>query len=197
MEGKVLLVLSVSVSVLVVAFSKLKSLVVVKPRHNLPPGPWTLPVIGSLHHLVTSPNIYRAMRMLAQKHGDLMTLRLGMAPAMVVSSPAGAQEVMKTHDVTFADPYVTTTMSTLTFDGNDIAFSPYGERWRQLRRICVLELFSPARVRSFRRIRRGGGGAARGEPGRVRRRGPDRDDLQVRQRHRREGVGRQPVQAPR
>ncbi|KAG2556390.1 hypothetical protein PVAP13_8NG081600 [Panicum virgatum] len=143
MEGKVLLVLSVSV--LVVVFSKLKSLVVAKPRHNLPPGPWTLPVIGSLHHLVTSPNIYRAVRMLAQKHGDLMTLRLGMAPAMVVSSPAGAQEVMKTHDVTFADPYVTTTTSTLTFDGNDIAFSPYGERWRQLRRICVLELFSPAR----------------------------------------------------
>lgn len=35
----------------------------------------------------------------------------------------------------------------------DILFSPYGDLWHQLRRICVLELFSPRRVRSFRRIR--------------------------------------------
>jgi len=152
MEGKVLLVLSVSV--LVVVLSKLKSLLLAaKPRHNLPPGPWTLPVIGSLHHLVTSPSIQRAMRTLAQKHGPLMTLRLGEVPAMVVSSPAAVQEVMKTHDVAFADRPLNATFSTLTFDGNDLAFAPYGERWRQLRRICVLELLSAARVRLFQRIR--------------------------------------------
>jgi hypothetical protein len=41
----------------------------------------------------------------------------------------------------------------LTFNGTDLAFGAYGERWRQLRKICVLELLSAARVRSFQRVR--------------------------------------------
>ncbi|CAL4981887.1 unnamed protein product [Urochloa decumbens] len=151
MEGTVLVALFLFV--LLVVLSMLKSLLVAKPKHNLPPGPWTLPVIGNLHHLVTGPNIHHAMRRLARKHGPLMTLRLGEVPAMVVSSPEGAQEVLKTHDVTFADRHVNATCSAFTFGGNDVAFAPYGERWRQLRKICVLELLSAARVLSFRRIR--------------------------------------------
>ncbi|CAD6235830.1 unnamed protein product [Miscanthus lutarioriparius] len=151
MEGIVLLVLSVFM--LLVVLSKLKSLLVAKPKHNLPPGPWTLPVIGSLHHLVAGTNIHRVMRRLAQKHGSLMTLRLGEVPALVVSSPQAAEEVMKTHDVTFSDRHVNATLSVLAFDCKDVAFAPYGERWRQLGKICVLELLSASRVQSFRRIR--------------------------------------------
>ncbi|WVZ53701.1 hypothetical protein U9M48_004606 [Paspalum notatum var. saurae] len=150
--GKVLLALLVSVLLLVL--SKLKSLLVSsKPKLNLPPGPWTLPVVGSLHHLVARPTIYRAMRELVQKHGPLMLLRFGEVKMVVVTSSEGAQEVMKTQDILFADRFLTATRGALTFDGNDIAAAPYGERWRQLRKICVLELLSATRVRSFRRIR--------------------------------------------
>ncbi|XP_028799829.1 cytochrome P450 71D9-like [Neltuma alba] len=35
----------------------------------------------------------------------------------------------------------------------DIAVSPYGNYWRQLGKICVLELFSSKRIQAFRRIR--------------------------------------------
>ena len=45
------------------------------------------------------------------------------------------------------------TISALTFNGEDVAFAPYGERWRQLRKICMLELFSASRVLSFRHFR--------------------------------------------
>ncbi|CAL4985303.1 unnamed protein product [Urochloa decumbens] len=149
MEGTVLLVLSVSIVIL----STLKSLLVTKPKHNLPPGPWRLPVIGNLHHLITGPNIQRAMCRLSQKHGAIMALQLGELPVMVVSSPQAAQEVMKTHDVAFSDRHVSASSSALSFGGNDIAFAPYGERWRQLRKICTIELLSAARVLSFRHIR--------------------------------------------
>ncbi|CAL4994525.1 unnamed protein product [Urochloa decumbens] len=152
MEDKVLLA-TVSVFVLLLVLSKLKYLLITKPKLNLPPGPWTLPVIGSLHHLVTSPNLYRATSRLSLKHGPLISLRLGEVSVVVVSSPEAAQEVMKTKDITFADRFSNATIAAFTFNGNNIAFAPYGERWRQLRKICMVELLSAARVLSFRRIR--------------------------------------------
>ncbi|XP_058100708.1 cytochrome P450 71A1-like [Magnolia sinica] len=36
---------------------------------------------------------------------------------------------------------------------NDLAFSPYGEYWRQVRKICVIELLSGKRVQPFTFIR--------------------------------------------
>uniref|UniRef100_A0A0E0M818 Uncharacterized protein n=1 Tax=Oryza punctata TaxID=4537 RepID=A0A0E0M818_ORYPU len=150
-----MLALAVSVSVLlvvVVVISKLVSYAT-RPRLNLPPGPWTLPVIGSLHHLVRSPSIHRSMRALAEKHGHLMQIRLGEVFAVVVSSPEAAEQILKSQDITFADRFLSTTIGMITFGGNDLAFAPYGERWRQLRKLCTLELLTAARVRSFRRIR--------------------------------------------
>ncbi|CAL4994542.1 unnamed protein product [Urochloa decumbens] len=155
MEDNKALLAAVSVLALLVVLSKLKSLFVTKqPKLNLPPGPWTLPVIGSLHHLITGgPTIFRAMRSLAQRHGPLMTLWLGEVPALVVSSKEAAQEVMKTHDIMFADRLMNPTLGAFTLNGHDVVFAPYGERWRQLRKICVLELLSAARVQSFRDVR--------------------------------------------
>jgi cytochrome P450 len=152
-DSKVLVALAVAM--LLVVLSKLKSrLVANNPKKlNLPPGPWTLPLIGSLHHLVTSPSIYRAMRGLSHKYGPLMMLRLGEVPTLVVSSPEAAQAITKTHDITFADRHLNATIAVLTFDGTDLVFGSYGDRWRQLRKISVLELLSVARVQSFRRIR--------------------------------------------
>ncbi|CAN6305053.1 unnamed protein product [Urochloa humidicola] len=152
MENSVLLG-GVAVVVLLIVLSKLKSSVVAKPKLNLPPGPWTLPLIGSIHHLVTNPSLYRSMRNLSQKYGPLMMLKLGEVPTVVASSPEAAQAITKTHDITFADRHLNATLAVLTFGGTDIVFGSYGERWRQLRKISVLELLSAARVQSFRRIR--------------------------------------------
>ncbi|XVF77121.1 hypothetical protein PTKIN_Ptkin14bG0015200 [Pterospermum kingtungense] len=41
----------------------------------------------------------------------------------------------------------------LSYNGTDIAFSPYEDYWRRLRKICVLEMLSPKRVQSFSPIR--------------------------------------------
>ncbi|KAI5020258.1 dolabradiene monooxygenase-like [Hordeum vulgare subsp. vulgare] len=121
---------------------------------RLPPGPWQLPVIGSLHHLFLAGQLpHRAMRDLARRHGPAMLLRLGEVPTLVVSSREGAREVMKTHDTAFATRPLSATMRVLTNGGRDIIFAPYGDYWRQLRKIAVAELLTARRVLSFRAIR--------------------------------------------
>ncbi|XP_072955972.1 desmethyl-deoxy-podophyllotoxin synthase-like isoform X1 [Typha angustifolia] len=118
-----------------------------------PPGPWKLPIIGSIHHLVGSLP-HRAMRDLAIRHGaDVMLLKLGEVPTVVLSSREAAKEVMKTHDIAFASRPMSVTIEVLTSGGKDIVFAPYGDYWRQLRKICVLELLSSKRVQSFRCVR--------------------------------------------
>uniref|UniRef100_A0A0D3F5X5 Uncharacterized protein n=2 Tax=Oryza TaxID=4527 RepID=A0A0D3F5X5_9ORYZ len=157
MEDKTIL-LSLALSMLLaILLSKLVS-ISKKPRLNLPPGPWTLPVIGSIHHLASNPNTHRALRALSQKHGPLMQLWLGEVPAVVASTPEAAREILRNQDLRFADRHVTSTVATVSFDASDIFFSPYGERWRQLRKLCTQELLTATRVRSFVRPEQKEGG---------------------------------------
>ena len=123
-------------------------------RHGLrlPPGPWQLPIIGGMHHLAGQLP-HRAMRDLARRHGPVMLLRIGEVPTLVVSSREAAREVMKTHDTAFASRPLSATTRVLTNGGRDIIFAPYGEHWRQLRKVAITELLSARRVLSFRAIR--------------------------------------------
>ena len=60
---------------------------------------------------------------------------------------------MKTHDLIFSNRPKATIPSKLLYDSKDIAFSPYGEYWRQVRSIGVLNLLSNKRVQSYKSTR--------------------------------------------
>ncbi|CAN6169180.1 unnamed protein product [Urochloa humidicola] len=120
---------------------------------RLPPSPWALPVIGHIHHLAGALP-HRAMRDLARRLGPLMLLRLGELRIVVASSADAAREVMRTHDPAFASRPITRTGRIMMGEDCDgLIVAPYGDGWRQLRRICTTELFSARRVRSFRTLR--------------------------------------------
>ncbi|VAH18745.1 unnamed protein product [Triticum turgidum subsp. durum] len=121
-------------------------------RGSPPPSPPALPVIGNLHELGRGRH-HRRLQALARSYGPLFLLRLGSVPTVVVSSPSLAEAVLKTQDHAFCSrPQPRTAHGTL-YGCHDMAFSPYGERWRQLRRIAVLHLLSAKRVDSFRSLR--------------------------------------------
>lgn len=82
-----------------------------------------------------------------------MYLKLGVVPYVIVSSPEIAKEMMKTHDLNFSGRPNLLLSTIWSYDATDVIFSIYGERWRQLRKICVIELLSAKRVQSFRSIR--------------------------------------------
>ncbi|KAM3393566.1 hypothetical protein ACQJBY_014343 [Aegilops geniculata] len=123
-----------------------------KKPQLLPPGPWTLPIIGSLHHFV-SMLPHRRITELCRLHGPVMLLRLGEVPTVVVSSAEAAALVMKTNDLAFANRPRSVTQEIYSCGGQGIALAPYGERWRQMRKVCVVELLSAKQVKRIEGIR--------------------------------------------
>lgn len=118
---------------------------------NLPPSPPKLPIIGNFHQLGTLP--HRSLSSLAQRYGPIMLLNFGNVPTLVVSSPDAAREVMKSHDLTFANKPELTNLKKLLYGIMDVAVSPYSEQWRQLKSIFVHNLLSKRRFQSFRSLR--------------------------------------------
>ncbi|CAN0878472.1 Desmethyl-deoxy-podophyllotoxin synthase, partial [Linum grandiflorum] len=123
---------------------------------QLPPGPTKLPIIGNLHQLAAgkSPSLpHRRLADLAKQYGPLMHLTLGETSNVVVSSPELAEQFLKTHDLHFATRPYMPSADIIFYNGRDIAFGAYSEYWRQMRKICTLELFSSRRVKLMRPVR--------------------------------------------
>ncbi|CAN1127219.1 Cytochrome P450 83B1 [Linum perenne] len=122
-------------------------------KANLPPGPPGLPLIGNLLQVQTSA-LHRYLWQLSQTYGPLMSLKLGSAQVVVVSTAKMAEQVMKTHDLIFCNrPKPALGPQKLSYNYRDITFATYGDYWKEIRNLCMLHLFSANRVQSFRPIR--------------------------------------------
>ncbi|KAK7834106.1 cytochrome p450 71b34 [Quercus suber] len=118
---------------------------------NLPPSPPKLPIIGNLHQLGVLP--HQSMWQLSKKYGSVMLLQLNGVRTVIISSTEAAREVLKGHDLACCSRPPLACSKVFSYNYKDMAFAPYGDYWREIRKICVLELFSMKRVHSYQFIR--------------------------------------------
>ncbi|PNT36279.1 hypothetical protein POPTR_005G117500v4 [Populus trichocarpa] len=120
-------------------------------RSPYPPGPKGFPLIGSMH--LMDQLTHRGLAKLAKQYGGLFHMRMGYLHMVAVSSPEVARQVLQVQDNIFSNRPANIAISYLTYDRADMAFAHYGPFWRQMRKLCVMKLFSRKRAESWESVR--------------------------------------------
>ncbi|KAL3378360.1 hypothetical protein AABB24_004333 [Solanum stoloniferum] len=145
MEATLLLPICLLVLVLKHVLSRRRKL-------NLPPSPLLkLPIIGHLY-LLKHP-LQRTLANLSTKYGPVFSLQLGTRFVVVVSSSSTVEECFTINDVVFANRPCLMIGKYIGYNYTTVAGSPYGGHWRNLRRICGLEILSTNCLNNFQPIR--------------------------------------------
>ncbi|KAI8005502.1 Cytochrome P450 81Q32 [Camellia lanceoleosa] len=137
---------------LLLLFFLLKLLTSKQERYkNLPPSPPGLPIIGHLH-LLKEP-LHQTLHAFSDKYGPIILLRLGPKKVVVVTSPSAVEECFTKNDVVFANRPRSLAGKHLNYNNTNMGVAPYGELWRNLRRITTLEMLSTTRLDKTSSIR--------------------------------------------
>ncbi|XP_050234591.1 cytochrome P450 84A1-like [Mercurialis annua] len=122
-------------------------------RRNIPypPGPKGYPIFGNIG--IMDQLTHRGLARLAKQYGGLFHLQMGGLHIAAVSTPEMAREVLQVQDGIFCNRPANVAITYLTYDRADMAFANYGPFWRQMRKICVMKLFSRKRVESWASVR--------------------------------------------
>ncbi|RCV07540.1 hypothetical protein SETIT_1G253000v2 [Setaria italica] len=112
-------------------------------RRRLPPGPWPLPVIGSLH-AVTWSRPHRSLAHVAERYGPLMCIWFGRHPTVVVSTPDAARKILTNSEL--AGRTVLDTMLAEGHSADSVLLLPPGNKWRAMRRLAMAELFTKGQL---------------------------------------------------
>lgn len=114
-----------------------------------PSGSW--PFIGHLPLLGKLPHI--TLGYLADQYGPIFMIKLGVNRALVVSKAEMVKQCLGTNDRVFANRPHTIFVDHLTYKSAMFGFTPYGQYWRQIRKITTVELLSNHRIEKFKDVR--------------------------------------------
>lgn len=71
-----------------------------------------------------------------------MHLKLGFVDVVVAASGTVAEQFLKVHDANFSSRPPNAGAKNMVYNYQDLVFAPYGPRWRLLRKISSVHLFS-------------------------------------------------------
>ncbi|KAK9053987.1 hypothetical protein SSX86_025062 [Deinandra increscens subsp. villosa] len=117
-----------------------------KIRPPLPPGPTSLPYIGSIISMLRNKPTFRWIHSMMDKmNTKILCIRLGNTHVIAVSDPKIALEFLKdTNGIFSSRP--DTVSGHLTSNGYlNIALAPIGDHWKKMRKVLSTEILSVAR----------------------------------------------------
>ncbi|WOK92304.1 flavonoid 3'-monooxygenase [Canna indica] len=135
-------------SLFLLYFSKYKS-----GGAPLPPGPRGWPILGNLPQLGTKP--HHTLHALSKVYGPLFRLRFGSVDVVVAASASVASQFLRANDANFCDRPPNSGAEYVAYNYQDLVFAPYGSRWRELRKLCQVHLFSAKALDDLRWVREG------------------------------------------
>ncbi|KAI3863793.1 hypothetical protein MKW98_031385 [Papaver atlanticum] len=116
-----------------------------------PPGPKGFPLIGNtsmMGHLN-----HKSLAELGKRYGGIVHLHIGKLHMVSVTTPEIARQVLQVQDNIFSDRPVNGAIKYLTYGRSDMVFANYGPFLRQMRKLCVVKLFSRKREESWSAVR--------------------------------------------
>nr|CAB3483195.1 unnamed protein product [Digitaria exilis] len=119
---------------------------------RLPPGPRPLPLVGNLLDL--HGHLHHTLTRLARIHGPVMSLKMGLTTAVVVSSRDAAREAFTRHDRRLAARAVPDAARASRVAERSMIWLPSSDpRWRSLRGVAAAHVFSPRSLAAARGAR--------------------------------------------
>nr|KJB29441.1 hypothetical protein B456_005G100700 [Gossypium raimondii] len=135
----------------IILFILLTIKLLIHKTKNLPPSPFSLPIIGHLH-LIKNP-LYQSLATLLSKYGPVLYLKFGCRHVLVLSSPSAVEECLNKNDIIFANRPRTMAGDLMTYNYTTFVWAPYGSLWRNHRRLSAVEIFCSNSVEKFSSIR--------------------------------------------
>ncbi|XP_076958130.1 cytochrome P450 81Q32-like [Bidens hawaiensis] len=125
-----------------------------KNHKNLPPTPFSLPIIGHLH-LIQDP-LHRVLHALSLKYGHAFIIHFRSRPVLVLSSSSLVEECVTQINVLEyqpSGPYCSPLSRPMKHDYASMIAAHYGPYWRKLRHLTTIELFSITRLNMYSDVR--------------------------------------------
>ncbi|CAL1361665.1 unnamed protein product [Linum trigynum] len=124
------------------------------PPPPLPPEPsGGFPIVGHLLQFISSKQtMARDFADMADRHGPIFTIRLGVHRCVVVSDPKTVQECFTANDRALASRPWSSQAEFLNYRSAGFAAAPYGTYWRDIRKLAVTQLLSSHRLKSLAHI---------------------------------------------
>uniref|UniRef100_A0A7N0TPX3 Cytochrome P450 n=1 Tax=Kalanchoe fedtschenkoi TaxID=63787 RepID=A0A7N0TPX3_KALFE len=126
-----------------------------KNKLTTPPSPpYSLPILGHLHLLNPANGpLHLTLQALSAKYGDTLLLRFGTRRVLLLSSATAVERCFTQNDVVFADRPDALAFRIMGYNRSTIASAPYGDHWRNLRRVAAIHIFSASCIRRSATIR--------------------------------------------
>nr|ALT04746.1 CYP76 [Beta vulgaris] len=120
-------------------------------KSKLPPGPTPWPIIGNILELGKLP--HQAVDKLSKTYGPILSLKLGSITTIVISSPEIVKEMFLEHDLALSSRPSPDASRVGNHNKFSIVWLPVSPKWRDLRKIATIQLFTTQRLDSSQELR--------------------------------------------